>query len=106
MDWQLTAAIIGGLVLGKPIGVVAFSYIAVRARLGVLPEELSWPLILGGALLTGIGFTMALLIAGMGWERLSLHRPRLAFCALPSSLQQPAWPFCFGLPHGNHQRAV
>lgn len=63
VDWQLAAAVTVGLFCGKPIGVVGFSYVAARLGWGARPEGLSWPMIIGGALLTGIGFTMALLIA-------------------------------------------
>ena len=52
-----------GLVVGKPIGVMLGSWIAVRAVLKQLPEGLSWRSIFGGGVLAGIGFTMALFIA-------------------------------------------
>lgn len=63
IDWRLTIAIVVGLSLGKPLGIVLFSHLATRLHLGVRPDGLSWPLIAGGATLTGIGFTMAILIA-------------------------------------------
>lgn len=63
IDWRLTAAIVAGLSLGKPLGIVLFSLIATRLKLGIRPDGLSWPLITGGATLAGIGFTMAILIA-------------------------------------------
>jgi NhaA family Na+:H+ antiporter len=63
IDWRLTAAIVVGLSVGKPLGIVLFSLLATRLKLGVRPEGLSWPLIAGGAALAGIGFTMAILIA-------------------------------------------
>ncbi|HBK45046.1 MAG TPA: Na+/H+ antiporter NhaA [Xanthomonadaceae bacterium] len=63
VDWRLAGAVVVGLLCGKPLGVVLFSYAAVRLRLAARPRGLSWPLLAGGALLTGIGFTMALLIS-------------------------------------------
>lgn len=63
VDWTLSGAILLGLLCGKPMGVVLFSYAAVRLRLAVLPQGLTWPLVAGGALLTGIGFTMSVLMA-------------------------------------------
>ncbi len=60
-------AIIAGLVLGKPIGVVACSWLAVRIGVASLPAGLSWRLLAAGALLTGIGFTMSLFIAGIAY---------------------------------------
>lgn len=61
----LAVAIMGGLVLGKPLGIVFASWIAVRLYLKKLPEGLTWRLIVGGGFLAGIGFTMALFIANL-----------------------------------------
>ena len=51
-----------GLFLGKPIGIVSFSYAAVRTGLAGMPEGSNWTQILGVAWLGGIGFTMSLFI--------------------------------------------
>ena len=56
-----------GLLLGKPIGILGFSWIAVRMRLAALPGGVNWPMIAGAGLLGGIGFTMALFIAGLAF---------------------------------------
>lgn len=58
-------AVAAGLVIGKPIGIVGVSWIAVRAGLAALPAGVSWGLLASGGLLAGIGFTMALFIAGL-----------------------------------------
>lgn len=68
VDWRLATAVTIGLFCGKPIGVVLFSYVAAKLRVGIRPKGLSWPLLAGGALLTGIGFTMALLIAELALD--------------------------------------
>lgn len=82
LDWRLVVAVTVGLFCGKPIGVVSFSYLATRLGLGVRPKGLSWPLIAGGALLTGIGFTMALLIAELALEAGRLDSAKLGIlCA-------------------------
>lgn len=54
--------IIAGLVLGKPIGILLFSFIAVKAGLGSLPNDLRWKHLTGAGLLGGIGFTMSIFI--------------------------------------------
>ncbi len=54
-----------GLLLGKPIGIVFFSYLAVRFGFARLPEGLRWSHVTGVSLLAGIGFTMALFISGL-----------------------------------------
>jgi NhaA family Na+:H+ antiporter len=56
-------AVMVGLVLGKPVGIVAASYVAVRLGLAELPEGVSWSALVGAGFLAGIGFTMALFIA-------------------------------------------
>ena len=58
-------AVLAGLLLGKPLGIVGFSWLATRTGLASLPENVSWAAVLGGSLLSGIGFTMALFIAGL-----------------------------------------
>lgn len=68
VDWRLATAVTLGLFCGKPIGIVLFSYLATMLRVGTRPKGLSWPLLAGGALLTGIGFTMALLIAELALD--------------------------------------
>jgi NhaA family Na+:H+ antiporter len=61
----LAIAVAAGLVVGKPVGVVAASWLAVRGGLARLPDGVAWAAIAGGGLLAGIGFTMALFIAGL-----------------------------------------
>ena len=61
-------AVMAGLVLGKPIGVFVFSWLAVRAGIAQLPERVTWRVVFGGGVLAGIGFTMALFIASLALE--------------------------------------
>jgi NhaA family Na+:H+ antiporter len=64
----LPLAVALGLFLGKQIGV--FTAIRVGSALGLCckPDGASWPQIYGAAILTGIGFTMSLFIAGLAFE--------------------------------------
>jgi NhaA family Na+:H+ antiporter len=55
-------AVAAGLVVGKPVGIVLFCWVAVRFGLARLPDGLRWPLLIGGACLGGIGFTMSLFL--------------------------------------------
>ncbi|MGD9082659.1 MAG: Na+/H+ antiporter NhaA [Desulfobacterales bacterium] len=57
-----------GLVVGKPLGVILFSYIAVKSRAGSLPKDVTWSHIIGSAMLGGIGFTMSLFIADLSFS--------------------------------------
>ena len=56
-----------GLALGKPIGIVGFSWLAIRLRLASLPEGVVWRQIIGVGVLAGIGFTMSLFIADLAF---------------------------------------
>ena len=67
LDGTLIVAVLVGFVIGKPLGIVAFSWLAVRSRIAVRPPELGWATIAGGGLLAGIGFTMALFIANLSF---------------------------------------
>jgi NhaA family Na+:H+ antiporter len=54
-----------GLFVGKPAGVLLFSWLAVRFGIARLPDGVSWGMVLGGGFLAGIGFTMSLFVAGL-----------------------------------------
>jgi NhaA family Na+:H+ antiporter len=56
-----------GLVIGKPAGIVGFSWLAVRLRVAALPGGVSWRMLAGAGVLGGIGFTMALFIADLAF---------------------------------------
>jgi len=58
-------AIMAGLVIGKPVGILLMSFLTVKLITKTLPEGLTWPAMVGGGFLSGIGFTMALFIAGL-----------------------------------------
>jgi NhaA family Na+:H+ antiporter len=68
----VTLGIILGLLIGKPIGVGIFSYLAVRSGLATLPEGVNWPELLGVGLLGGIGFTVSLFISSLSFETVEL----------------------------------
>ena len=56
-----------GLVIGKPIGIFLFSWLAVRFRIADLPFGADWRHVAGVGALGGIGFTMALFIAALAF---------------------------------------
>ena len=60
--------IIFGLVVGKQLGIMLFSWAAVRAGVADLPEGVSWRHIWGASWLAGIGFTMALFIDSLAFD--------------------------------------
>ena len=63
----IVIAVAAGLVLGKPIGVLSLSWLAARTGLATRPSGLKWSVLAAGSVLTGIGFTMSLFIAGLAF---------------------------------------
>jgi NhaA family Na+:H+ antiporter len=64
-DSLLTSNSLGilvGLVLGKPLGIVLCTFVAVTLRVSQLPSEVMWRHIIGAGFLSGIGFTMSIFI--------------------------------------------
>lgn len=57
-----------GLIFGKPLGIVLFSWLGVRLGLGRLPTGVNWRILGGAGCLGGIGFTMALFVAGLAFD--------------------------------------
>jgi len=64
----ITIGIIVAYVVGKPVGIVAASFIASRPALHGPRPSVSWPLLAGGAAVAGIGFTVSLLISGLAFS--------------------------------------
>jgi len=56
-----------GLLLGKPIGIVLFSFIIVKSKIAHLPEHTNWGHMLGAGILGGVGFTMAIFVANLAF---------------------------------------
>jgi Na+/H+ antiporter NhaA len=65
---RVTWAVAVALVVGKLLGVGLASWVAVRAGLGRLPQGVGFGHVFGGAALSGIGFTVSLLIAGLAFD--------------------------------------
>ena len=51
-----------GLVLGKPLGITLFSFAAIKAKVGAMPDKATWPMFFAVACLGGIGFTMSIFV--------------------------------------------
>jgi len=64
----VAVAVMLGLLIGKPTGIVLFSWLAVKAGLAKLPSDVGWAAVWGGGILAGIGFTMAIFIASLAME--------------------------------------
>jgi NhaA family Na+:H+ antiporter len=66
-----------GLLLGKPLGIFLGAWLALRLGLGTLPEGVGFKGILAVGFLAGIGFTMALFIAGLAFAGELLDQARV-----------------------------
>lgn len=64
----ISLGIIGGLVLGKFIGITLLSRLVVKMKISVLPEGVTWKQIYGVAFLAGIGFTMSIFISDLAFK--------------------------------------
>ena len=62
-----------GLLLGKPLGITAASWIAIKCKVGAMPSKSSWPMLFAVACLGGIGFTMSIFV-----DTLSFAAPDIA----------------------------
>lgn len=65
---SVTYGVIAGLVGGKTLGVTAFTYLAVKSGIAVLPQGVTWTHIIGTAMLAGIGFTVSIFIAHLAYD--------------------------------------
>jgi len=82
---SLGLGIIVGLVLGKPIGVLLFSWISVQLGFGSLPSKSNWKHILGLGMLAGIGFTMSIFVSILSFEDPG-YQTEAKFCILIASI--------------------
>ncbi|MFN7017309.1 MAG: Na+/H+ antiporter NhaA [Fimbriimonadales bacterium] len=66
-----------GLLIGKPLGITLFSWLAVKWGLAQLPRGINFVHIVGVGFLAGIGFTMALFIGGLAFTGDTLNYAKL-----------------------------
>ena len=68
MTETYTLGILIGLMFGKPIGIMLFSYLAVKLKWCSLPSDINWKMVLGIGFLAGIGFTMSIFITLLAYD--------------------------------------
>jgi NhaA family Na+:H+ antiporter len=67
-DSMISIGILAGLLVGKPLGVVLFSYLTTVFKISALPEGMKWSHLMGAGMLAGIGFTMSIFITLLSFE--------------------------------------
>ena len=77
----VAVAVMLGLVIGKPIGILLLSWLAVKTGLARLPRGVTWAVVTGGGFLAGIGFTMAIFIAGLALQGAMLGAAKVGILA-------------------------
>jgi Na+/H+ antiporter NhaA len=84
----ITLGIVIGYVVGKPVGIVGASWLVTKLSRGKLCPPVGWLAVVGGGTITGIGFTVALLIATLAFEGQQLEEAKLGIlsAALLASL--------------------
>ncbi len=65
---SVTIGVIAGLVIGKPVGIVGATFLAVKLGISELPKGANWMKILGIAFIAGIGFTVSIFITTLAYE--------------------------------------
>lgn len=74
---HVALAVMLGLVVGKPVGIVLFSWLAKYFGLAGMPEGVGWRHLVGGGFLAGIGFTMALFISELALQNEELRSAKV-----------------------------
>lgn len=90
-------AVAVGLLLGKPLGIVLASWVAVKMGLASLPSGVNWNILLGAGFLAGIGFTMSLFIAQLALQENLLSAAKVGVLggSAISALAGFCWLFWF-----------
>ena len=65
---SVTLGIAAGLLAGKVVGIVGFTWLAIRLRLATLPAAVNWRHVLGVAALCGMGFTVSLFVSAIAFD--------------------------------------
>ena len=99
---SVTVAVFVGFAFGKPIGVLTFSWLAVRSGIAIRPPDLSWGLLAGGGLLAGIGFTMALFIANLAFSESLIDSAKLGIFLASVFSAVAGLALLTWLTHGKH----
>lgn len=64
----ISVGIILGLFIGKPLGIMLFAFVSTKIGLAELPKQVDWKLLLGAAILAGIGFTMSMFVSFLAFQ--------------------------------------
>jgi Na+/H+ antiporter NhaA len=97
----ITIGIVVAYVVGKPVGIVFTSWLAVRASKGELRPPVVWPALRAGAALGGIGFTVSLLISSLAFSGEQLAEAKLGVLAAAVGASVVGWALFRALAHSS-----
>lgn len=96
-----------GLIVGKPIGITLFSFLAVSIKICKLPLDLNWKHIFGAGLLGGIGFTMSIFITNLAFAgnaaEISGSKMAILLASLVAGTLGFTWLKLFGEPEATDE---
>jgi Na+/H+ antiporter NhaA len=87
----VTLGILLGYVVGKPLGMLATSWLATRPRLSSLRPPVPWAEIAGGGVVAGSGFTVSLLVAGLALDGRLLEEAKVGILSAAASAAILGW---------------
>ena len=101
----VTLGVVLGLVLGKVIGISGCCWVALKLNIGQLPADTRFTQIIGVSLLGGIGFTMSIFIAELGFARqpelLLMAKTGILFASLFAGITGFIWLYLAGSKNNN-----
>jgi Na+:H+ antiporter, NhaA family len=83
-----------GLVIGKPLGILLFCWLAIQIGLGSLADGLTWSHLMGAGFLAGIGFTMSIFVSILAFtdvDLVKMSQVTVLIASLASALLGAAW---------------
>ena len=101
----ITLGIVVGYVIGKPLGILAFTWLGLRITPHVR-RQLSWPLIAGNGVVSGLGFTVSILIASIAFDGRELEEAKLGVLAAAIIAALASWATFAAIKRHPRARAV
>lgn len=102
-----SSGIIGGLVLGKPLGITLLSFVVVTIGICRLPLDLNWKHIFGAGILGGIGFTMSIFITNLAFvgnaETINASKMAILLASLTAGTIGFLWLKLLGKPEDSDE---
>ncbi len=97
MTHPVMAGVVLGLVAGKFIGISGAAWLVLKLGIAVLPKDTRFTQIMGVSLLAGIGFTMSIFVAQLGFsdnqEMLLMAKTGILFASLAAGISGYIWLF-------------